>query len=259
MRQYFTPQELTDHFTMLPQEYVLLANKSGVNRLGFVILFKYCQWEGRFPEHWQEVPRCLVQHIAATLDLPVDHLRAYDLAGRTARYHKEQIREWLGFRPGTILDADTITTWVCAQTRVDDATVPQLTERLTARYKALGIEPPTPPRLARLAHSGLRTIEEHFFTTLMQALTPATCQRLDALLNTDPPGLSLTALKADGGPRHVEGLLTAVDTLRQLQELQLPAPLLAPLSARSLRRLHLRVTAASLTQLRRHPDPRRYA
>ena len=61
MRQYFTPQELTDHFTMLPQEHVLLANKSGVNRLGFVVLFKYCQWEGRFPEHWQEVPRSLVR------------------------------------------------------------------------------------------------------------------------------------------------------------------------------------------------------
>src|SRR5207249_5239123 len=83
MRQYFTPQELTDHFTMLPQEHVLLANKSGVNRLGFVVLFKYCQWEGRFPEHWQEVPRSLVQHIAAALDLPADEINTYDLTGRT--------------------------------------------------------------------------------------------------------------------------------------------------------------------------------
>ena len=141
MRQYFTPQELTDHFTLLPPEQALLANKSGVNRLGFVVLLKYCQWEGRFPEHWSEVPRGLVQHIAATLELPTDELHTYDLAGRTARYHKEQIREYLGFRPGTTADADTITAWVCMQTRVDDATVPQLTERLTARYKTLGIEP----------------------------------------------------------------------------------------------------------------------
>ena len=105
MRQYFTPQELTDHFTMLPQEHGLLANKSGVNRLGFVVLFKYCQGEGRFPEHWQEVPRSLVQHIAATLDLPADEINTYDLAGRTARYHKEQIRAYLGFRPGTTTDS----------------------------------------------------------------------------------------------------------------------------------------------------------
>jgi hypothetical protein len=95
--------------------------------------------------------------------------------------------------------------------------------------------------------------------TLMHALTPETCQPLDVLLHTAPPGLSLTALKADGGPRHVEGLLSAVDTLRQLQALQLPEPLFAPLAARSRRRMHRRVTAEALTQRRRHPDPRRYA
>ena len=259
MRQYFTPQELADHFTLLPQEHALLANKSGVNRLGFVILLKYCHWEGRFPDHWQEVPRELVQHIAATLDLSADIIIQYDLEGRTARYHKEQIRQWLGVRPGTTTDADTITAWVCAQTRVDDATVPQLTDRLAAQYQALGIEPPTPQRLARLAHSALRTIEEQFFTTLVRALTPETCQRLDALLTTTSPVLSLATLKADVGPRSLEGLLTAVDTLRHLQGLQLPEAVLAPLSTRYLRRMHLRVMAESLTQLRRHPDPRRYA
>jgi Domain of unknown function (DUF4158) len=51
MRQDFTPQELVDHFTLLPHEHGLLANKSGINRLGFVVLLKYFQWEGRFPVH----------------------------------------------------------------------------------------------------------------------------------------------------------------------------------------------------------------
>jgi hypothetical protein len=70
MRQYFTPQELVDHFTLLPHEHGLLANKGGINRLGFVVFFKYFQREGRFPEHWQEVPNVLVQHLAASLNLP---------------------------------------------------------------------------------------------------------------------------------------------------------------------------------------------
>ena len=132
MRQYFTPQELVDHFTLLPHEHDLLANKSGINRLGFVVLLKYFQWEGRFPEHWQEVPSILVQHMAATLNIPADGIHQYELEGRTARYHKEQIRQWVGFRPGTTADADTITAWVCAHTRVDDAMLPSLIERLTA-------------------------------------------------------------------------------------------------------------------------------
>jgi hypothetical protein len=46
MRQYCTPQELAEHFTLLPHEHTLLANKRSVNRLGFVILLKYCPWDG---------------------------------------------------------------------------------------------------------------------------------------------------------------------------------------------------------------------
>ena len=96
----------------------------------------------------------------------------------------------------------------------------------------MGIEPPPPRRRARRAHAALHTLEAHGFTPLRHALPPETCQRLDGLLHMNPPGLSWTALKADGGPRHVAGLVTAVDTLGQLQALQLPEPLCAPLSAR---------------------------
>jgi Domain of unknown function (DUF4158) len=70
MRQNFTPQELAEHFTLLPVEQELLANKTGANRLGFVVLLKYFQWEGRFPEHVQDVPRAVVDHIARTLTIP---------------------------------------------------------------------------------------------------------------------------------------------------------------------------------------------
>ncbi len=115
MRQNFTPQELVDHFTLLPAEQELLANKTGANRLGFVVLLKYFQWEGRFPDHWHEVPRAVVDHIAHRLTIPVERYLQYDLEGRSARYHKEQIRQWMGFRVGTTTDADAITTWLGAQ------------------------------------------------------------------------------------------------------------------------------------------------
>jgi hypothetical protein len=46
----------------------------------------------------------------------------------------------------------------------------------------LGIEPPTPQRLARLAHSAVRTIEAQFFLALARALSPETCQQLDTML-----------------------------------------------------------------------------
>ena len=258
MRQNFTPQELADHFTLLPAEQELLANKTGSNRLGFVVLLKYFQWEGRFPEHVQEVPRAVVDHIAHTLTMPVERYLQYDLEGRSARYHKEQIRHWTGFRIGTVADADAITTWLCAHTRVDDATPSGLALRAQERYKALHIEPPTPGRLERMAHAVQRTLEEQFFTTLSETLTPETRQTIDTMLTESPVPLSLSALKSDPGRRSLDSLEAEVAKLRQLQGLTLPHDLLTPLSTRYLQRLKLRVVAETLHELRRHPDPIRY-
>jgi hypothetical protein len=176
MRQNFTPQELAEHFTLLPAEQELLANKTGANRLGFVVLLKYFQWEGRFPEHVPDVPRAVVDHIARPLTIPGERYLQYDLEGRSARYHKEQIRQWTGFRVGTTADADAITTWLCAHTRVDEATPARLTVQALERYKALHIEPPTPGRLERMTHAAQRTLEEQFFTALAEALKPETRQ-----------------------------------------------------------------------------------
>jgi len=213
----FHPQELAEHFTLLPAEQELVANKTGANRVGFVALLKYFQWEGRFPEHRQAVPRAIVDHIARTLTLPGERYLQDDLEGRSAQYHKEQIRQWTGFRVGTTTDADAITTWLCAHTRVDDATPAQLTVRALERYKALHIEPPTPGRLERMTHAVQRTLEEQFFTTLAEALTPETRQMIDTMWAESPSPLespsllSVSALKGDAGRRHLDTVYKASD------------------------------------------------
>src|SRR5215831_2832800 len=173
-----------------------------------------------------------------------------------ARYHKEEIRQWTGWRPDTTHDAETIQTWVGAHTRVEEATLPHVLAHLTARYKHLKIEVPTAQRLERLAHAVMRTVEDQFFTTLAQALAPEMCQQLDALLTDASPSLSLTALKTAVGRRSLPRLEAAV---AQLQSLVLPQELLTPLSPRYLRRIKLRVAAESLHEIRRHPAHIRYA
>jgi TnpA family transposase len=259
MRQHLTPQELDEHFTVLPQEHTLLAQKSPVQRLGCAILLKYFQWEGRFPTAWHDVPRAVIRHLAERLGVPVDSARQYDLEGRLARYHKGQIRHWMGFRPGTTADAEAIKAWVCTHTRIDEVAVPQLLSRLADRYKQLKIELPTSSRLERLAHSALQTVDGQFFTTLAQALPPETRALIDAMLTETSASLSLTALKADPGGHGLETLLTEVEKLLQLQHLTLPHDLLTPLSARYLRRIKLRVATETLHELRRHPESIRHA
>lgn len=258
MRQHVTPQELLESFTIAPSERELLGTKRGASRLGCAVLLKYFQVEGRFPTSWNDVPREVLRHLAQSFGVSPDAYRHYELDGRLARYHKDDIRQWTGFRQGNTTDAEAIKAWVCAHSRVDETTIPVLTDRLTQRYKQLHIELPTPGRLERLAHAAAQTVEEQFFVRLTEALAPNTRQMIDAMLTDSLPQLSLSTLKTDAGRRSLGSLEAEVEKLHQLQRLTLPQDLLVPLATRYLRRMKLRVTAESLAATRRHPEPIRY-
>jgi len=232
MHQHVTPQELLESFTIAPSERELLGTKSGASRLGCAVLLKYFQCEGRFPASWHDVPREVIRHLAQSSGVSPDAYRHYDLDERLARYHKEQIRQWTGFRQGNTTDAEAIKAWGCAHSRVDETTIPVLIDRLTARYKQLQIELPTPGRLERLAHTAAQTVEEQFFTRLTDALAPDTRHMIDAMLTDMSTPVSLSALKIDSGRRSLNSLEVDVEKLHHLQRLTLPQDLLVPLSTR---------------------------
>ncbi|WP_084080829.1 DUF4158 domain-containing protein [Edaphobacter aggregans] len=47
----WTQDELIEHWTLAPSELVLLMNKSGPGRVGFALLLKFFQANGRFPSN----------------------------------------------------------------------------------------------------------------------------------------------------------------------------------------------------------------
>jgi uncharacterized protein DUF4158 len=55
MKRTWTLKESLEHFTLLPGELMAVGNKSGPTRLGFAILLKCLQYEGRYPRSRQEV------------------------------------------------------------------------------------------------------------------------------------------------------------------------------------------------------------
>lgn len=64
MKRNWELDELIEHFTLMPQEMRLVGNKTGETRLGFSVMLKYFQHEGRFPNHRNEVPNTVVAYIA---------------------------------------------------------------------------------------------------------------------------------------------------------------------------------------------------
>ncbi len=65
MKRAWTSEELLEHFTLLPDELTAIGNKSGATRLGFAVLLKCLQYEGRFPRSRQEVAPEVVRFLAA--------------------------------------------------------------------------------------------------------------------------------------------------------------------------------------------------
>src|SRR5919112_123224 len=92
MPQAYDGEELIVDWTLLPAEAILVGGKRGAARLGFAVLLKFFQREGRFPQRPQDVPPTVVAHLAAQVGVPVAQWRAYDWDGRAIKYHRAEIR-----------------------------------------------------------------------------------------------------------------------------------------------------------------------
>lgn len=184
MKRLWSDEDLVAHFTLLPQDRQLLQNKTGATRLGFAVLLKCFQQEGRFPAR-HEIPFPIVRHIAEQLELLPELFVQYPMQGRTAEYHRAQIREALGFRPSTETDSEAILAWMDTHILPQERDPEALTAIFYDRCRELHLEPPAPKRLTRRIQSAIRSHEETFCATLLRYLSPAVRSEMEALLR--PP------------------------------------------------------------------------
>src|SRR2546430_2182562 len=82
MPQEYAGEDLIVDWTLLPAEEGLVGNKRGPARLGFAVLLKFFQREGRFPQRPQDVPPAAVAHLAAQAGIPSEQWSTYDWDGR---------------------------------------------------------------------------------------------------------------------------------------------------------------------------------
>jgi len=115
------PDELIGAWTLVEGDWKLIANKTGVTRLGFAVMVKFYEIEGRFPAYPEEVPRAAVGYIASLVKVDPALFAKYSWRGRTIEYHRAQIRRAYGTRPATEADEDRwarscVTCWPMAPT-----------------------------------------------------------------------------------------------------------------------------------------------
>jgi hypothetical protein len=98
------PEELIACWTLSMTTGGWVGNKTGATRLGFALLLKFFELDGRFPRHAGEVPRAAIDYIAGQVKVDPAAFGAYDWSGRSIKGHRAQIRRALGFRECTVGD-----------------------------------------------------------------------------------------------------------------------------------------------------------
>jgi Domain of unknown function (DUF4158) len=150
MKRQWTHNELTEHWTLPPDELKLVANKTGATRLGFALLLKAFAYQGRFPRNVHELPGTVVVHVAKQVGVPAELYPSYAWSGRTIKYHRVQIREHLGFRESTVQDGQEIVAWLVTHVLPNEHREDQVREAVFDRCRAQRIEPPSTGRIDRL-------------------------------------------------------------------------------------------------------------
>lgn len=263
MKQQWTSQELIDHWALTREEITLVntISETDYNRLGYALLLKYFQNEGKFPQRKQDIPDSVVEHIAQQLCIQETALNFYNWTGRTTKRHRVHIRQFLGVRICTVADAQKITAWLSSHSLLgEDRQLDHLKEVVYERCRDLKIEPPEPKSIDRLIHSAIRIADEQFYTTTMGKLSLVTQERLEALLSitTLPDGTPantspLYELKSEAGVVGLESVLSEIAKLQQLRALALPSDLFSQTSCKTLHWYRQRVAVEDLHEVRRHP------
>lgn len=230
-----------------------MGNKTGATRLGFGLLLKFFEQEGRFPRHAGEVPRAAVDYMAGQVKVDAALFSEYRWSGSTIEYHRAQVREALGFRESTRADEDVLAGWlakkICPMVFTDEG----LRAALLPRCRKLKIEPPG--RMDRIVGAGRARFERKFCLHVLNGLSADSARSLWELA-TGEDGF-LLELKSDPGRLGLETLLEEIVKPRRAKTLGLPADLFGGYSDRLVASWRARAMASHPSDFAANPPATR--
>jgi TnpA family transposase len=261
MQRAWEPEQLIACWTLDEADWQLLANKTGATRLGFALMLKFFDLEGRFPTSTGELPPAAVDYVARLVNVAAGELGSYGWSGRTIEYHRAQIRSERGFGEATVDDEQQLAGWLARElcpVELDDT---RLREDLLARCREQRMEPPARLRLERILNSGRAQFERQFTTGTVARLPAAAIERLEQLAARDEDAAAsagvLAELKSDPGRSSLNTVLEEIDKLERVLALGLPPGLFADCSEKLIAAWRARAAAAYPSDLRAMPQPTR--
>jgi len=266
MKRRWTDDQLLQHFTLHPNERLLLTSTTDHNRLGFAVLLKFFEHEGHFPQNSSSIPTQVIGYIANQINVPSKAFAKYNFDGRSIRSHRAEIRQWLGFRPIAYVDRQALIDWLCEQVLSENQNIEFLVDAVRKHLRGKQIEPSTRASIERLIRSAIRIHQNHLFDAVLDQLTPPMRLALDELLQpvdsseemSGMVNIPLHQIRTCRVKASLNSVLHAVKQLDILQQIHLPSDLFASISSKVVDGLRQRAAVEELYKLRRHSARIRY-
>lgn len=267
MKRHWTHDELEAEWRVWPDEESLIKDKRGSTRIGFAVLLKFFQHEGRFPSDPKEVPSEVVNYLAGQVGVGAEAWAAYPWEGRSVEYHRASIRAHEGFREATLADGQDLEAWLVQEALDQEQRPDQIRETAweaaLVRCRSLRIEPPGPERLKRIINDAVNRHEAKFTEGLFQRLPREIFDRLNGLLlprsseeqGEDVEWTDWQALKGEPGKAGLESIREGASRLNLARGVGLPADLFKGVPPKVLERYARRAAVEEPFELRRHTPP----
>ena len=155
MKRHWDEQELAEHGSLTHDEFELLRNRTERSRIGFAVLLKFFQVEGRFPSDRKEVPAVALDYLGDQLEASSKAFSEYDWSGRSGKRDREQVRSFLGFRRVTVDDSKTLADWLRCEVLPVDSKPEHLKQAALDWCRRNQVVPPTATRLDRILRSAI--------------------------------------------------------------------------------------------------------
>ena len=255
MQAEWEPDELIDAWTLTGGDWDLIANKAGVTRIGFAVMLKFYEIEGRFPAYPEEVPAAAVRYVGSLVKVAPALFARYSWSGRSIKYHRSQIRKVYGTRPPTEDDEERWAQWLAAELCPAETNRDRLATALRRRCRSEKVEPPSTGQAERVVASGCRQFDDAFAAKTAGRLGPVACARLEELLSR--PNV-LAELKSDPGPLGLDTLMAEIGKLSTVRAIGLDEAVFAGASDRTVAAWRARAARMYPSDFEDCGDPVRY-
>lgn len=261
-------EELVESYTLSSDEKKLIGQKAGANRIGFGVLFKIFQNQGRFVFDHGEVPKEVVQYVAKQIETDERLFDLYDFSARKARLHRTQVRELFGFVESSAADIKEISRSMTNDFPCDERE--SLKGELYERFFQRKLEPPRKATIDRLLNSIMKRRENKFFKNIERAVSLSAKLDIDAFIvnsakaendgeENERDFITFGDMRVITGSASVKAALSEARKLKTIRKIKLPNDFLKNVPQRLIIKYKRRVASEIITEIRRHPDHIKYA